>query len=123
MTATTAATTAAMIAMIGRIGTDTAPIAGITVPEIKPTSFPTILVTEPTAVTTFPMPTRTGPTAAAISAALTIASCMHGDRPSHASFRAVTTSLICVMASVIIGADASTISAPRSFRLFITTVI
>ena len=123
ITATTAATTAAMIPMIGRIGTETAVIAGIAVVERKPTSLPTMLVTDPTAVTTLPTPTMTGPTAAAMSAALTIASCIPGDRPSHAPLRAVTTSLIWVMASVIIGADASTISAPRSFKLFITTVI
>ena len=66
----------------------------------------------------FPATTSNGPIAAAISTIFSISCCASGDRLSHQVFTPTTASLTVVRNAVIIGAAASMMSAPSSFRLF-----
>ena len=113
-TATMAATTSATMPMIGRSEADSAPkptdappaavpaaavpaadapaaapaaVVAVAVPVIRLIRPPSPDVIVPTAETTFPTPTRSGPIAAAMRAVLTMASCMPGLRAFHLALR------------------------------------
>ena len=71
---------------------------------------------------TLPAPISTGPIAAAISTIFSISCCAPGDRPSHHVFTPATAFLTVVRNPMIIGAAASMMSVPSSFRLFSISV-